>query len=98
MSMSSEGTNRIIRVLVSDDALAVELADGRKLSVPLGWYPRLAHGTTSERSHWELLGNGIGIHWPELDEDISLDNLLSGQPSGESPGSFQRWLDSRAKD
>lgn len=98
MSISPEGTApRIVGVSVTDDVLVVELGDGRKLSVPVKWYPRLVHGTMAERSEWELLGNGVGIHWPQLDEDISLDNLMSGQPSGESQASFQHWLDVRAK-
>ena len=83
---------RITGVTVTDEELAVDLADGRSLAVPLGWYPRLVHGTADERSQYELLGGGRGIHWPLLDEDISLDNLLGGQPSGESARSFQHWL------
>ena len=82
---------------VNDDTLSVELSDGRTISVPLAWYPRLSHGTSSERDHWRLIGNGRGIHWPDLDEDISVENLLAGQPSGESQTSFKRWLDQRTK-
>ena len=85
-----------LRVDVTDDALTVELSDGRTLSVPLAWYPRLVYGSPEERSHWRLIGAGHGIHWPDLDEDISVENLLEGQPSGESSGSFQKWLKSRA--
>lgn len=84
------------RVDVNDDALSVELADGRTITVPLAWYPRLVHGTTAERNDWRLIAGGRGIHWPELDEDISVSNLLSGQPSAESQGSFKKWLDSRS--
>ena len=73
----------------------MELEDGRVVSVPLEWYPRLAEGTGAERRRWELIGPGIGIHWPDLDEDISVENLLRGQPSGESQKSLQRWLDQR---
>ena len=80
---------------VSDDTLTVELADGRTLLVPLAWYPRLLHGTAEERSHWRLIGQGVGLHWQDLDEDISVKNLLDGQPSGESQRSFQQWLDRR---
>lgn len=83
-------------VMVTDDNLVVYLADGRSLSVPLDWYPRLLHGSTSERSHWRLLGDGYGIEWPELDEHIGVEGLLAGRRSGESEASFRRWLDSRA--
>jgi hypothetical protein len=84
-------------VVVTDEALTVDLTDGRTLSVPLGWYPRLLNGTAEERNHWELIGEGEGIHWPELDEDISVEGLLLGRPSGESQRSLQRWLEERAK-
>lgn len=84
-----------IGVEVSDDALRVELVDGRAVSVPLLWYPRLAHATPGERQHGRLIGRGEGIHWPDLDEDISVENLLAGKPSGESQRSFKRWLDVR---
>src|SRR5215218_2874771 len=83
-------------VTVTDEALTVGLTDGRTLSVPLLWYPRLAHGTPEERNNWELLGDGEGIHWPELDEDLSIESMLAGRRSGESPKSFQRWLDARS--
>ena len=76
----------------SNDTLTVELSDGRRLSVPLDWYPRLEHGTDKERQHWELIGDGDGIHWPDLDEDLSVEGLLAGRRSGESAGSLQRWL------
>jgi hypothetical protein len=83
------------RVLVSEDTLSVELSDGRMISVPLAWYPRLVHGTADERNKWRLSGGGHGIHWSELDEDISVENLLTGKPSGESQASFKKWLDGR---
>ncbi len=83
-------------VTVTDDSLTVDLTDGRTLSVPLAWYPRLVHGTPEERNHWRLIGDGEGIHWPDLDEDLSIEGLLLGRPSGESDRSFQRWLDERA--
>ncbi len=82
-------------VSVTDDALVVDLVDGRTVSVPLSWYPRLAHGTSAERSKWRLIGRGEGIHWPDLDEDISVAGLLAGWPSGESQNSLSRWLESR---
>lgn len=80
---------------LSDDTLTVDLADGRSLSAPVAWYPRLAAGSAAERAHWELVGRGHGIHWPDLDEDISVENLLAGHSSGESPASFKRWLAAR---
>ena len=84
------------QVSVTDEALTVELADGRMLSVPLAWFPRLAHGTAEERSHWRWIGQGEGIHWPDLDEDISVAGLLAGRPSGESQRSLKQWLEHRA--
>ena len=86
-----------INVVTSEDTLTVELADGRSLSVPIAWYPRLLHGSQQERENWELIGAGEGIHWPDLDEDISVEGLILGRPSGESQRSLQRWLDSRNK-
>lgn len=85
------------QVEVSEDTLSVELADGRTIAAPLAWYPRLAHATAEERGSWRLLGGGRGIHWPALDEDISVTNLLAGQPSAESQSSFKKWLAGRAK-
>ncbi len=82
-------------VQVTEDALTVDLVDGRTVTVPLAWYPRLAHGSPAEGSRWRLIGRGEGIHWPDLDEDISIESLLAGRPSGESPASLQRWLKSR---
>lgn len=82
-------------VRVTNDALVVDLTDGRTLTVPVAWYPRLAHGPAAERSEWRLIGRGHGIHWPALDEDISVEGLLAGQPSGESQGSLEKWLASR---
>ena len=86
---------KAMKVVVTDDTLAVDVIDGRTISVPLAWYPRLLHGTPQERSNWRFVGDREGIHWPDLDEDISVDNLLLGQPSGESLTSFKRWLDQR---
>jgi len=80
---------------VTEDTLSVDLVDGRTISVPLGWYPRLSHGTAKERKHWRLIGQGDGIHWPDLDEDVSVVKLLLGRLSGESQQSFQRWLERR---
>lgn len=83
-------------VIVSEDTLTVDLADGRSVSTPLAWYPRLWHGTEAERNNWRLIGQGEGIHWPDLDEDISLEGLILGRPSNESQRSLQRWLDERS--
>ncbi|OLE54508.1 MAG: hypothetical protein AUG51_07935 [Acidobacteria bacterium 13_1_20CM_3_53_8] len=83
-------------VTVTDDTLAVDLNDGRTISVPLAWYPRLLHGAQEERRNWRFIGDKEGIHWPDLDEDISVENLLLGKPSGESQSSFKRWLEKRA--
>ena len=82
-------------VEITEDELMVELADGRGISVPLAWYPRLLAGTPEERDSWRLIGQGEGIHWPELDEDISAENLIFGQPSAESQQSLRRWLAER---
>lgn len=84
-------------IVVTDDTLTVDFADGRSISVPLAWYPRLVHSTPEERNNWRFIGDGEGFHWPDLDEDLSVEGLLLGRPSGESQRSFQRWLDERAK-
>jgi hypothetical protein len=86
-------TARAIRV--SGDALKVDLSDGRTITLPLAWFPRLAHGTKSERANWRLIGEGTGIHWPDLDEDLSVASLLAGNKSGETRDSLRRWLASR---
>ncbi len=83
-------------VLVTEDSLVVDLSDGRSISVPVAWYPRLLHATPQERNNWRLVGRGEGIHWPDLDEDISVRNILEGGPSNESPGSLKEWLAKRA--
>lgn len=83
------------KVAFADDSLTVSLNDGRSVSVPLTWYPRLLHATPEERNNWRLIGNNEGIHWSDLDEDISVANLLLGQPSGESQKSFNEWLKTR---
>ena len=88
-------TAKALDISLNEDALIVELADGRSLSVPLIWYPRLWHGTPAERQNWRLIGDGVGIHWPELDEDIRIEGLLLGKRSGESQRSLQRWLEKR---
>jgi len=83
---------KVKQVVVSDDSPGVDLPDGRTVSVPLAWFPRLFHGTPEERNNWRLIGAGEGIRWPDLDEDISLENLLAGNPSAESQLSLKRWL------
>ena len=80
---------------VSHDALTVDLSDGRTVSAPLAWYPRLLHCTTAERNDHQLIGGGLGIHWPQLDEDISVEGILAGQRSHETKESFEEWLASR---
>jgi Protein of unknown function (DUF2442) len=97
-STTETSTVRAETVTVTDDALTVELSDGRSISAPLAWYPRLVHGTPKDRSNWRLVGQGIGIHWPALDEDISVENLLAGRASGESQRSLKRWLAQRASE
>lgn len=84
-----------IDVTVTDDTLSVELSDGRSISVPLAWYPRLVHADQAERSKWRFIGQGQGIHWEAVDEDLSVEGLLAGRPSGENQRSFQRWLSVR---
>lgn len=80
-----------VSVQMSDDTLSVSLSDGRVVSVPISWYSRLSHALPQHGVVWELIGGGHGIHWPELDEDISVENILLGQPSGEGARSFSRW-------
>jgi hypothetical protein len=79
----------------SDDSMTVHLDDGRALSILLAWYPRLMHAAPQERKRFELIGDGEGIHWPELDEDISVEGLLAGRRSAESDASLARWLEER---
>src|SRR4051812_42053740 len=85
-----------VGLTVSDDTLAVELSDGRTIAVPLAWFPRLSHASADERKTWRLIGGGHGIHWPAIDEDIRVQNLLTGQPSGKSQASLKKWLAARA--
>jgi hypothetical protein len=80
---------------ISEDAFTVHLADGRRLAVPLAWYPRLVQGSVTERRNWKLLGEGYAIEWPDLDEHIGVEGLIAGRRSGESQQSLDRWLASR---
>jgi hypothetical protein len=93
---TSTAEAKAYKLTITEDTLAVDLTDGRTISVPLAWYPRLLHGTVEERNNWRFIGDREGIHWPDLDEDISIENLLMGRPSGESQASFKRWLEKRA--
>ena len=97
--MTTSATETIIplatSVTVSEDALSVDLSDGRSISVPLAWFPRLLHATPEERKNWALIALGEGIRWSDLDEDISISSLLAGRPSHESAASLQRWLAAR---
>jgi hypothetical protein len=97
ISTNEPSSAEAVDVSVDDEALRVELADGRTLLVPLEWYPRLLHGTSEERNRWNLIGKGEGIHWPDLDEDISIEGLLAGRSSGESQRSLARWLEQRGQ-
>ncbi len=98
--MNSEETTltptKAARVSVSEDTLTVDLENGRTISVPIGWYPRLAYATAEERGHFAIAGAGYGIHWPDLDEDMGVDGLLLGKKSAESAASFARWLAGRS--
>ncbi|HEY7392703.1 MAG TPA: DUF2442 domain-containing protein [Bryobacteraceae bacterium] len=80
---------------INDDSLVVDLTDGRTIAAPLAWFPRLAHATPKERANWRLIGDETGIHWPDLDEDISVESLLAGRRSGESSESLEGWLAKR---
>lgn len=95
ISAAEAGSTSATQVVVTDDTLTVELSDGRSIAVPLAWFPRLLHGTSEERVHWRFIGQGSGIHWPDLDEDVSIEGLLAGRRSGESQTSFKRWLEQR---
>ena len=83
-------------ILVTDDALILDLADARTIALPLASYPRLLHGTSDERAQWEWIGDNEGTHWPLLDKDISVEGIIAGRRSGESQKSLQRWLETRA--
>ncbi len=86
---------RAVNATITDDTLSVDLEDGRTISIPIGWYPRLAYGTPAERANFRISGAGYGIHWSDLDEDIGVEGLLLGKRSAESPLSFAQWLQRR---
>lgn len=83
-------------VTVTEDTLSVNLSDGRTIAVPLAWFPRLVHASQKERNNWRLIARGHGIHWEDVDEDVSVEGLLAGRPSGESQASFKKWLNNRS--
>jgi len=97
MSSATEINARVKFIAVDDVALTVTLSDGRRLSMPLFWYPRLRHGTPAERNNWRLIGGGEGVHWPDLDEDLSLAGFVAGRKSNESAASLKKWLNGRNK-
>ncbi len=84
-------------MFLTEVTLRVDLSDGRSISVPIAWFPRLLHSTEQERNNWRLIGKGQGIHWEDIDEDISVEGLLAGRPSGESQESFKKWLAKRSE-
>jgi len=83
------------KVRVTEDTLNVDLSDGRTISVPLTWFPRLVHASREQRDNWRLIGRGHGIHWDDIDEDVSVEGIIAGRPSGESQSSFKKWLEER---
>lgn len=95
MSILIDKEIKASNVNILEDSLLVDLNDGRSISAPLSWYPRLFHGTKEERNHWEIIGNGTGIHWPDLDEDLSVESILAGRPSMENASSLKKWLKQR---
>jgi hypothetical protein len=86
---------RAVHLEIADDNLTVSLQDGRTITVPLSWYPRLLIGSEAQRLNWQLLGDGYAVEWPDLDEQIAIEGLLAGRRSGENQESFQRWLAQR---
>ncbi|MHB0878597.1 MAG: DUF2442 domain-containing protein [Anaerolineae bacterium] len=88
---------RAQHVRLQEDSLCIELVDGRTITVPLAWYPRLWYGSPDERERFEVIGDGSYIHWPQLDEDLSVVGVLAGRRSGESPASLKRWLAGRGQ-
>ena len=88
-SLATETDVRAMQVTIEDSRLVVDLMDGRTIAVPLAWYPRLANATPQQRNHWELAGGGYGIHWPEIDEDLSTEGLLRGAKAPEP------WIENR---
>jgi hypothetical protein len=96
-SLPTESEAQAAVVAVGRDRLEVALTDGRTVGAPLVWYPRLQQGTPKERKNYRLIGGGTGIHWPDLDEDISIEALLAGRRSFENPRSLAEWRRKRSK-
>lgn len=84
-SSDPEPSERVVEVRFGEDTFSVSLADGRTITVPLAWYPRLLHATAEQRENWQISGGGFGIHWPEIDEDLGSKGLLAGSPAPEAP-------------
>ena len=99
MTISSTDLERAeaVKVAFNWDRMTVTFADGRALSVPVDWYPRLKHSSARERENWQIIGDGTGITWPEIDEDLSVAGLLAGRRSMETNKSFARWMERRSK-
>ncbi len=97
ISASDLKTPTAVSASINDEALSIELSDGRRISAPLAWYPRLLHATDAERGNCRIIGQGSGLHWPDVEEDISVDSIVKGRPSMESPASLKRWLEARAR-
>ena len=94
-SMTDIEPANAVKVEVDDESIKVELDDGRRISLPVSWYPRLFHGSQKERGNYRFIGNGSGIHWPDLEEDISVQGLLAGHHSQENQSSLNKWLKKR---
>jgi hypothetical protein len=95
LTLTLEAEPLAVEVTIAENSFSIHLDDGRVLSIPLAWYPRLLHATSSERQNWQLLGDGYAIEWPEIDEHIGVEGLLAGRKSGESQTSFDKWLATR---
>ena len=94
-SMVETASPAAVRARIADEAVIIDLSDGRTVTAPLAWYPRLLHGTARERRNWRLIAGGEGVHWPDLDEDLSVEGLLAGRSSAESQASLTKWLQAR---
>jgi hypothetical protein len=95
ISVIERETPKAEEVKITNDSLIVNLSDGRTITAPLEWFPRLVYAAPEERNNWRLIGRGHGIHWEDVDEDISVEGLLAGRPSGESQASFKKWMNQR---
>jgi hypothetical protein len=89
---------RANKIIITEEELIAYLDDGRTIAVPISWYPRLLNGSVEERKNWRFIGEGTGIHWPDLDEDISIEGIIEGVPSQESKSSLSKWLEERQSD